>query len=477
MVFQTSGANSIVSASRFRIASAPNYALRDFADMPSSNLTRWKIHNVSDPFIIFDSGYYWCFSTDYMVNEGTGPTQSGAIPLCIQVRRSPDLIKWEWYGTALNALPSDAAAHVSGATKAWAPHVEKIGNTFYLYYSASLFGTTQSFIGLLTSSSITGPWSNAGEVLKTSSGSTENAIDPNITTDKDGNKWMVYGSYNNGIFLVRINNTTGKILTGATTFNIARRASGSPAFGAVEGAYIIYRPENDKYYLFVSYGQCCLNNSEPAYNIRVFRSSAITGPYVDFDDQSATDTASTPSNAIGNKALGGYKFGASNGWIYTGHNAIFKKGQDYFTCHHARLDFDFPWNYLHVRKIAWSANGWPLFLPQRYAGEVLQVVSANAIAGTYQHVSFSPTTDTQQQSISITLSSNGTLSTTANPTAGFWTRSGTNTVELNFESQTAGVYFTDTCQMYSGWDWENGTPTLMYAGLSQFGVHVMGKKV
>jgi arabinan endo-1,5-alpha-L-arabinosidase len=461
---------SAVSSSRFTISGAPSYTLGDPDDLFTSDLSKWRIHNVSDPFIIFVDNYYYAFSTDFMTGN---QAVYGTIPLSIQIRRSPDLIRWEWVGNALSALPSDATAHCGpSVVRAWAPHVEKIGSTFYLYYSASTFGTTNSFIGVLSSNSINGPWTNLGEVYKTNFGASENAIDPNIVKDKDNNRWMVYGSYANGIYVIRVDDSTGKILSGAPKTNICRRnASG---FRAVEGAYIIYNADFDYYYLFISFGQCCFNDltpPEPLYNVRVGRSASITGPYVDVDGQSLTDTVSSPSNAIGTKLMGGYKFGASIGWVAPGHNAIFQKGKDYFTVHHARLDNDFNWNYLHVRRVLWASNGWPMFMPQRYAGEFTQKIISAKVAGNYAHIEHTTTSDTQATSSAVALEDGGNVSIPGNANAGTWSLSGTNDMTLVL----SGVTF--ECQVFSAWDWELETSAIVYTGMSATGTCVWGKKV
>ena len=79
------------------------------------------------------------YSTDVKVS---GPAKAG-----IMVRKSKDLIHWDWVGYALDGVPKEAAAW-TGATSLWAPDIKKIGDTFYLYYAASNFGVNRSFIGV-----------------------------------------------------------------------------------------------------------------------------------------------------------------------------------------------------------------------------------------------------------------------------------------------------------------------------------------
>lgn len=57
------------------------------------------------------------------------------------------------------------------------------------------FGSRQSLIGLQTSSSIEGPWTDEGVVIQTRAEDSLNAIDANVLTDADGRMWMVYGSF------------------------------------------------------------------------------------------------------------------------------------------------------------------------------------------------------------------------------------------------------------------------------------------
>lgn len=71
----------------------------------------------------------------------------------------------------------------------------KYGDQYRMYYSASSFGSRQSLIGLQTSSSIEGPWTDEGVVIQTRAEDSLNAIDANVLTDADGRMWMVYGSF------------------------------------------------------------------------------------------------------------------------------------------------------------------------------------------------------------------------------------------------------------------------------------------
>ena len=141
----------------------------------------------------------------------------------------------------LDGVPKEAAAW-TGATNLWAPDIEKIGDTFYLYYSASTFGSNRSFIGVATSASPEGPWTDQGVVIQTGEGDEPNAIDPNIVTDSDGSLWFVYGSFFGGIYISPLDPATGKLKEQGFGTKIAARDSRTEA-GAVEAPYVIYDPE------------------------------------------------------------------------------------------------------------------------------------------------------------------------------------------------------------------------------------------
>ena len=227
------------------------------------------------------------------------------------VRKSKDLIHWDWVGYALDDVPKEAAAW-TGATNLWAPDIKKIGDTFYLYYAASTFGSNRSFIWVSTSASPEGPWTDQGVVIQTGEGDEPNAIDPNIVTDSDGSLWFVYGSFFGGIYTAPLDPATGKLKEQGFGTKIAARDSRTEA-GAVEAPYVIYEPNFKKYYLFVSF-----DSLSQDYNVRVGRSDSITGPYLDMNGNSLLDTAYQPQFEVGNKLIGGYRFDEGEGWVAPG---------------------------------------------------------------------------------------------------------------------------------------------------------------
>ncbi|MBN1444469.1 MAG: family 43 glycosylhydrolase, partial [Planctomycetes bacterium] len=62
---------------------------------------------------------------------------------------STDLVNWRRAGRVFErAVPEWAAEKVPGTGGIWAPHIERIGEHYHLYYSCSTFGKQRSVIGL-----------------------------------------------------------------------------------------------------------------------------------------------------------------------------------------------------------------------------------------------------------------------------------------------------------------------------------------
>ncbi|OMF14481.1 arabinan endo-1,5-alpha-L-arabinosidase [Paenibacillus amylolyticus] len=424
--------------------------------------SRWTVNNAHDPAIIkTDQGYY-VYSTDVRV---AGEARPG-----VMVRKSDDLINWTWVGQALSGIPQEALDW-TGAVNLWAPDVIQAGDTYRMYYSASSFGSTQSAIGLQTSSSPEGPWTDEGLVVKTSANEQDklNAIDANPIVDAEGNSWMVYGSFFDGIYIAPLDPETGKFKDEGYGTRIAARDRATEE-GAVEGPYIVYNPEFKKYYLFVSYDSLFED-----YNVRVARADSITGPYTDINGMNMLDTEHLPQYEIGTKILGGYRFTEGEGWVAPGHNSVLKDGEDYYIVHHARGETDKNWPYLHVRKMLWTKDGWPVVSPERYAGEKAQDIPKSMIAGEWEGMALDPSVDGQIQAVPYTLTGNGKIQ--SKDGSGTWTFDGKQTLTLKWKESPWGGASTEELQLLPSWDWERSQPALVVTGLDDHGVAVWGKQI
>ncbi|KAB8137612.1 family 43 glycosylhydrolase [Gracilibacillus oryzae] len=404
---------------------------------------KWTVNNVHDPAIIKDGDWYYVFSTDAQFK---GDFCSG-----IQIRKSNDLINWEWVGYAFeNGVPAEAESW-TGAKGLWAPEIVKFNQKYYMYYAASQFGKTQSFIGVATSENIEGPFEDQGLVYKSVQDEEgPNAIDPNITIDKDGEPWMVYGSFFGGIYLAKINKQTGKLLDEGRGKLIAQRNRSVDR--ALEGPYIVYHPDFEYYYLFVSYDSLFSN-----YNIRVARSKSMEGPYLDFSGNEMTDIDSPPYE-VGMKLLGGYKFHNSDGWVAPGHNTVLNDDNNFYICHHIRAPKDKRWHYLHIRTILWTEDGWPLISPQRFAGEEKRRITAEELTGDWELFKVDQHNDEQDESFRITVKESN------------WINKSNNNYHFIFgENRVSGV-------VNESWDWENWTETIVFMGKDQEGTVYLGKR-
>ena len=74
--------------------------------------------------------YYYMYSTDAILGENRQEAEEKNVPLgYIQVRRSKDLVKWEFVGWAFPEIPQEAVEWVrshaggEGATNIWAPYI------------------------------------------------------------------------------------------------------------------------------------------------------------------------------------------------------------------------------------------------------------------------------------------------------------------------------------------------------------------
>ncbi|PVF96553.1 glycoside hydrolase family 43 protein [Serendipita vermifera] len=224
---------------------------------PGPGVVSGDITAVHDPSALcYFNGKYYLFST------GVG----------IPIRTSTDRTNFKYVGLVWpnGASWTDPYTLTSNGSL-WAPDCKVSGSQLYLYYSASTFGSRNSAIFFAKSSTgDPGTFTNNGLVISSSSSSSYNAIDPNLYIE--GSNWyLVFGSWSAGIALVPLGSSTGKPTT-TTLTKLASRSNGIEA-------PIIFK-YGSYYYLFTSWDTCCAGTSS-TYNIRVGRSSSISGTYKD----------------------------------------------------------------------------------------------------------------------------------------------------------------------------------------------------
>lgn len=297
--------------------------------------------DMHDPVMAFDNGRYYIFSTGF----GIGLISSA------------DMKTWRPEKSPLDPIPEWAQKIVpayKGHT--WAPDIIKMGDRWYLYYSCSTFGKNISAIGVAVNRTLdpASPdyrWEDLGMVVRSVPGVTDwNAIDPNVIIDSEGNPWLTFGSFWDGIQLVRLEKdmktTVGEPVTIARrkTADTVEHGGGEANDNAIEAPFIIFR--DGWYYLFASHDYCC-RGKDSDYKTVVGRSREVQGPYLDKEGK--------------DMALGGGSLLATGNDRYSG------------VGHCCVYDFDGKWIFgahaydktlrgaskLFLRPIRWE-NDWPV---------------------------------------------------------------------------------------------------------------------
>lgn len=431
--------------------------------------SKWGPYNVHDPSIKKFGEYYYCYSTD--VEYGATP------PPGIQVRRSKDLVDWQFLGWAFPSLPALGAAYIRGQggtpyNALWAPYILRTGSEYRLYYALSSATPRLSVIGLATAASPEGPWTERGLVVTSANdGTTQtNAIDPTVVTTPSGDQYCYYGSAWDGIYILKLDATTGLPATpGDKGTRIANRGFTKGAYnGNIEGPEIIYNAALGKYFLFMAYDWL-----QTKYNTRVCRADQPTGPFLDYQGTDAnTNVDHTPM------IIAPYRFSGHGGWQGVSHCTVFTDDSGrYFYASQARPGVNSNFMDLHVRKLFWTADGWPIVSPERYAGEDNSGVPRDSLAGAWQRIALYYTVvpgyaaeqvnPDMQNSVAITLNADGTVSGAAQ---GNWTYTAP-WLQITWSGGT-----TDKLFVQKGRDWENKKATIIFTGLDNTGTAVWGKR-
>lgn len=314
----------------------------------------------------------------------------------------------------------------------WAPDMfynETMGK--YCMYMSVNGDDWNSCIVLLTADSIDGPFEYAGEVVfsgftnseerlersdvykvlskeedlsryKSTKNTKLNAIDPCVKYDEEGNLWMAYGSWFGGIYLLKLDSETGlrdytytyeTLEHQSDAYHGIKIAGGQAVSG--EGAYILEK--EGYYYLFLSYGGLI---TEGGYQMRVFRSENITGPYMDQVGNSAVYEKAQNNllGSVGVRLMGSYQF-SGNDEIHAaqGHNSAFvDEDGKIFVVYHTRFaggkNGIWEAHEVRVQQLFVTKSGWLVAAPYEYAGETMseEGYQLEQMTGEYEFVVHTP---------------------------------------------------------------------------------------
>ena len=172
-----------------------------------------------------------------------------------------------------------------------------------------------------------------------------------------------------------------------------------------------------------------------------------------------------------------YKFSGHQGWQGTSHCSVFQDNGQYFIAHQGRPSVNPAFMVLHVRKIFWTDDGWPIASPERYAWEDNTTVARDSIIGQWEQINFAyavvPGFGNEQiypdlqTSVNITIDAAGTINGTAGNT---WTYTAP-WLQLNWSDGSTNKLF-----VQKGRDWENKKSSYIFTGLNNTGMAIWGKK-
>ncbi|HCS65133.1 MAG TPA: beta-xylosidase [Cellvibrio sp.] len=460
----------------------------------------WLDIGVHDPSVVKAGSDYYIFGSH------------------LAAAKSTDLINWD-YVSVLSANDkvdesplfntysseiSEGIAWSDGFKGNWAADVIKAPNGKYWFYynhcaqvEADNGGCwNRSYLGLAEADSVAGPYVDKGVFLRSGyrnasefttypldNGQTSwnGAVDPNVIDpaafyDKDNTLWMVYGSYSGGIFILEMDGTTGKPKAGQ---GYGKHLVGGD-FRAIEGAFVIYSPVADYYYLFYSVAGFDVNGG---YSIRIARSKTPAGPYL---DPAGVDIATVGAGLeVGGKLLGGFEFtqalgevGASWGYQSPGHNSAYydEATKRHLLVTHTRFPASataYPGNAeahaVRTHEMFVSKDGWLVVSPQRYVPlNGNNLVDLAQVPGHYKFVNQGKAVNkTAIKSGYITLHDNRTVTGSEK---GSWMSQGDDSIKLVLDS---GTYFG-----VIKWQWDNGVNELVpvFTAMARDGASVFGSR-
>jgi arabinan endo-1,5-alpha-L-arabinosidase len=389
----------------------------------------------------------------------------------------------------------------------YASDIHKMPNgKFYHYYSITTSWKC-SAIGVAIADAVEGNYVTQGLFVRSaeagnnkapngtttwSSSSHPNCIDPQAFFDKNGNFWLVYGSWSGGIFIYELDTATGKPKT-SSSLNNENAGYGRKLIAnshtAIEAPYILYSPQSDYYYLFTSFGGL---SADEGYNMRVFRSLNPDGPYEDAEHTSLT-TSNLVSNSsastyyfakYGVKITGGYQFihldgekgSKTTGYLAPGHNSAYydEASGRYYLIHHTRFvggkNNIKEAHEVRVRELFLTEDNWLAASPFRYDAGTVRTFTAPQLVGTWKIINHARDVNTTAHtSQTYRFTTNGKVLNEGGTEAGTW--------ELGNNGKTARITIGGV--LYKGvflrcYDEDNTMWVQAFTALSNTGIAIWG---
>lgn len=429
----------------------------------ANGITRTSVH---DPSIVKANGRYYIFGSHMAFAKSSNLSQWTNFSTNIQSNYNNIFsVGKKWSATGVSSY--DLSGNLWAPDVIWNPTMRK-----WCMYMSVNGADWNSSIALCTADNIEGPYTYKGTVVysgfnnsnhpvsmtdyykvcgngasisrylsggKWNSRYGTNAIDPTVFYDQSGKLWMIYGSWFGGLFMLELDENTGlrdynvkySLDTNAADGKASdpymgiRVAGGNGASG--EAPYIEYI--DGYYHLFTTYGGL---DSNGGYNMRVFRSKNVTGPYVDHKGQYATYTAAVgsgnTSGNVGQRLMSYYRWSCNNvAQVAQGHNSVLTDSNGKkFLVYHTRFDDGYEFHEVRVHQLFTNADGWLVAAPFEYLGETISSTgySKSSVVGTYEFLVqdiAASNLNKIQKTVTIKLNSDMTIS---GAVSGTWSMSG-----------------------------------------------------
>lgn len=296
---------------------------------------------VHDPVMIKEDSTYYIFCTGMGISSWSSVNRKD----------------WKADPPVFSQPPQWAVEAIKGFKgHIWAPDISYHNGQYYLYYAVSAFGKNTSCIGLAVNKTLDNHspdyhWTDLGKVIQSVPGRDMwNAIDPNLEMDGEGTPWLAFGSFWDGIKLVRLRSDLRSVAEPEQWYTIASRVRTAGIPDSLAGDAAIEAPflfrKDGYYYLFVSFDYCC-RGEQSTYKLMVGRSDRIQGPYL--------DRAGKPMTQGGGSLL----LEGDKNWYGVGHNAVVHFDDGDWLVFHGYDANDRGRSKLRIEGLEWE-DGWPV---------------------------------------------------------------------------------------------------------------------